>query len=158
MVVVFVLWIVWGGGGRVFACLFVCLFVCLAFWEKKKKKKKDANVKLVLSRVILLLLLIARSKLVPDFALTLHAIHLVVVSVYSRGLPRNALWWGLNALSVVMMTVGGVWSCRWRELRPISFGTGVGDKGVGDRGEYEMVGRGEEGRVDRAEGSAGGRG
>ena len=109
------------------------------------------------NRVILLLLLVARSKLVPDFALTLHAIHLVVVSVYSRGVPRNALWWGLNALSVVMMTVGGVWSCRWRELRPISFGTGKG--GGGDRGEYEMVGRGEEeGRVERAEGSGGGRG
>lgn len=56
-----------------------------------------------------------------------------------------------------MMTVGGVWSCRWRELRPISFGTGKGGGG-GDRGEYEMVGREEEGRVDRGEGSAGGRG
>ena len=53
-----------------------------------------------------------------------------------------------------MMTVGGVWSCRWRELRPISFGTGKGGGG----GEYEMVGREEEGRVDRGEGSAGGRG
>lgn len=109
-------------------------------------------------RVILLLLLVARSKLVPDFALTLHAIHLIVVSLYSRALPRNTLWWGLNALSAVMMTVGGVWSCRWRELRPISFGTGKGGGG-GDRGEYEMVGREEEeGRVDRGEGSAGGRG
>ncbi len=125
-----------------------------------KRENADTWV-LVTNRVILLLLLIARSKLVPDFALTLHAIHLVVVSVYSRGVPRNALWWGLNALSAVVMTVGGVWSCRWRELRPISFGNGVGDKGGGDRdrGEYEMVGgREEEGRVDRAEGSAGGRG
>ena len=57
-----------------------------------------------------------------------------------------------------MMTVGGVWSCRWRELRPISFGTGTGGggKGGGDRGEYEMVGRDEE--EGRAEGSKGGRG
>ena len=107
------------------------------------------------NRVILLLLLIARSKLVPDFALTLHVIHLIVVSIYSRGVPRNALWWGLNALSAVLMTVGGVWSCRWRELRPISFGTG---KSGGDRGEYEMVGRGEEDGMERGEGSKGGRG
>lgn len=44
------------------------------------------------------------------------------------------------------MVVGGVWSCRWRELRPISFGTG--DPGGGGRkdGEYEMVAR-EEGEA-----------
>ena len=65
------------------------------------------------------------------------------------------------------MTVGGVWSCRWRELRPISFGTGMGGggggkggKGGGDRerGEYEMVGRGKEDGMERGEGSQGGRG
>ena len=52
------------------------------------------------------------------------------------------------------MTVGGVWSCRRRELRPISFGTGAdpgggGGKaeggGEGGQGEYEMVAT-EEGR------------
>ena len=43
------------------------------------------------------------------------------------------------------MVAGGVWSCRWRELRPISFG-GVGGGGGGKGGdpgggggEYEMV-------------------
>lgn len=51
--------------------------------------------------------------------------------------------------SATLMTVGGVWSCRWRELRPISFGGG-GAKGVG--GEYEMVGREEEGGGDTGEG------
>ena len=99
-------------------------------------------------RVILLLLLIARSKLVLDFALTLHLIHLIIVSLYSRSLPTNTLWWALNAASAVLMTMGGVWSCRWRELRPISFGTGDpgggsggGRKpgGAGGGGEYEMV-------------------
>ncbi|KAK0516958.1 hypothetical protein JMJ35_000113 [Cladonia borealis] len=88
--------------------------------------------------IILLLLLIARSKLVPDFALTLHFIHLIIVSIYSRGVPRNALWWGLNALSAVVMTVGGVWSCRWRELRPISFGTGGGKGGGGGKLEIRV--------------------
>lgn len=51
------------------------------------------------------------------------------------------------------MTVGGVWSCRWRELRPISFGGGGGGggaKGVG--GEYEMVGTEEGGGGDTGEG------
>ncbi len=55
--------------------------------------------------------------------------------------------------SATLMTVGGVWSCRWRELRPISFGGGGGGggaKGVG--GEYEMVGTEEGGGGDTGEG------
>ena len=46
---------------------------------------------------------------------------------------------------MAFMTVGGVWSCRWRELRPISFGGGGvdpgGGGGGGEEGEegYEMV-------------------
>lgn len=98
----------------------------------------------VIHRVILLLLLIARSKLVPDFALSLHAIHLIITSLYTKSLPTNALWWALMVASAAFMTVGGVWSCRWRELRPISFGGGKGvgvggGGGGGGRGEYEMV-------------------
>ena len=46
------------------------------------------------------------------------------------------------------MVFGGVWSCRWRELRPISFGTGDpgggGSKPRGGGGEYEMVAREDE--------------
>lgn len=43
------------------------------------------------------------------------------------------------------MVAGGVWSCRWRELRPISFGSvggggGRGKEGDPGGGEYEMVG------------------
>jgi hypothetical protein len=72
--------------------------------------------------VVALLLLISRSKLVPDFAITLHVIHLLVVSLYSHSIPANALWWALQFSSAAFMTGLGVWSCRWRELRPISFG------------------------------------
>ncbi|CAF9906825.1 hypothetical protein IMSHALPRED_005365 [Imshaugia aleurites] len=101
--------------------------------------------------IILLLLLIARSKLVPDFALTLHALHLLATSLYSRALPAHALWWALQAASAALMVAGGVWTCRWRELRPIAFGgTGKGGDGVGmgigvGGGGYEMVGGAEEG-------------
>ncbi|KAM0800855.1 integral membrane protein S linking to the trans Golgi network-domain-containing protein, partial [Usnea florida] len=73
---------------------------------------------------ILIILIIARSKLVPDFALTLHSIHLLLTCLYSRGVPRNGLWWGLQAVSAGLMVGGGVWGCRWRELRPIAFGSG----------------------------------
>ena len=74
-------------------------------------------------RVILLLLLIARSKLVPDFALTIHFIHLIVTSLYTHSLPRNVLWWALQVASAALMTFGGIWACQWRELRPMAFGT-----------------------------------
>jgi ABC-type nickel/cobalt efflux system permease component RcnA len=75
-----------------------------------------------LYRVISILFFISRSKLVPDFAVTLHVIHLVVTSLYSRSIPRNWLWWALQVVSAGMMTSLGVWSCQWRELRPINFG------------------------------------
>jgi hypothetical protein len=103
---------------------------------------------LVFRSVILLLLLIARSKLVLDFALTLHFIHLIITSLYTQSLPSNWLWWALQAASAGLMVFGGVWSCRWRELRPISFGTGDpgggGSKPRGGGGEYEMVASREE--------------
>ena len=69
----------------------------------------------------------SRSKLVPDFAFTVHILHLVVTSLYVRALPTNLLWWALQACSVGLMTSLGIWACRWRELQPISFGgNGIG--------------------------------
>lgn len=77
------------------------------------------------SRVIVLLLLISRSKLVPDFALTLHFLHLLATSLYTWRIPTHLLWWGLQAGSVAVMVSVGIWACRLRELRPISFGKAV---------------------------------
>ena len=73
-------------------------------------------------RIIAMLMLVQRSKLVPDFALTLHGIHLVIVTMYSKSIPANSLWWGLQIASVAFMTLGGIYACRWRELQPIAFG------------------------------------
>ena len=80
-----------------------------------------ANRALLFS-VIPLLLLVSRSKLVPDFALTIHFLHLVVTGIYTRAIPTNLLWWGLQASSATLMVSLGVWACRYRELQPISFG------------------------------------
>ncbi|KAH0542400.1 hypothetical protein GP486_008643, partial [Trichoglossum hirsutum] len=74
--------------------------------------------------VIFLLIVVSRSKLIPDFAITLHLIHILVTMLYSHSLPRNALWWLLQAASAALMTSLGVWCCQWRELRPINFGGG----------------------------------
>ncbi|PVI06960.1 hypothetical protein DM02DRAFT_609334 [Periconia macrospinosa] len=113
-----------------------------------------------LACAVFILLLIARSKLVLDFALTIHFIHLVITSLYSHAIPTNLFWWALQICSATVMTSLGVWACQWRELRPINFGSkstarpanhAVEDDGVGETrgrgrgkgrdgaGEYEMV-------------------
>jgi ABC-type nickel/cobalt efflux system permease component RcnA len=108
--------------------------------------------------VIFILLLIARSKLVLDFALTVHFIHLIVTSLYTHAIPANLFWWALQLCSATIMASLGVWACQWRELRPINFGSktpaqqaaATEDEGGESRGrgrgrggdgagEYEMV-------------------
>lgn len=107
-----------------------------------------------LSRVIILLLLISRSKLVPDFALTLHFLHLLTTSLYTRTLPTNLLWWLLQAGSAVVMVSLGVWACRYRELRPISFGIG-GTATTGSEARKEEGGEAESKTDDQIRGGRG---
>ena len=80
---------------------------------------------LLLKSVIFLLLVISRSKLIPDFALTIHFVHLIATSLYTHSIPSNLLWWGLQCASAALMVFLGMWACQWRELQPISFG-GIG--------------------------------
>lgn len=72
--------------------------------------------------VIPILLLIARSKLVPDFALTIHGVHLVVTSLYTREIPTTLYWWFIQVCSAGLMIGLGMWACQWRELQPMAFG------------------------------------
>lgn len=72
--------------------------------------------------VIYLLLLIARSKLIPDFACTVTFLHLITTSLYTHSIPSSLAWWLLQAASTSLMAFLGVWVCQYRELRPISFG------------------------------------
>ena len=76
-----------------------------------------------------------RSKLVPDFAGTIHFLHLVFTTFFSRSVPANLLWWGLQLVSGVLMTVLGIYACQWRELRPISIGVGAPAADGGESGE-----------------------
>ena len=76
----------------------------------------------LVSSVIFLLLFVARSKLVPDFALTIHFLHLVTTTLYTHSIPKNLLWWVLQCASSALMTFVGMWACQHRELEPISFG------------------------------------
>ncbi|KAI0509552.1 integral membrane protein S linking to the trans Golgi network-domain-containing protein [Xylaria bambusicola] len=98
--------------------------------------------------VVALVVLISRSKLVLDFSLTLHILHLIIVSIYTGYLPRNMAWWITMLVSGTITVAGGTYGCRWRELRPITFGgisrntenssNGSPEDGSGDHGDEEM--------------------
>ncbi|KXJ90266.1 integral membrane protein S linking to the trans Golgi network-domain-containing protein [Microdochium bolleyi] len=100
--------------------------------------------------VAAMVLIVSRSKLILDFAITLHIIHLIVVTLSSGLLPRTAFWWATMVASCAVMTVGGTYGCRWRELRPINFGgrstangtNGTAAGGSGSTGQHEVSGDG----------------
>ncbi|KAK4098721.1 hypothetical protein N658DRAFT_431514 [Parathielavia hyrcaniae] len=102
---------------------------------------------------VAIVVLIGRSKLVLDFALSLHAIHLAVVTLYSGQLPRHTAWWFSMALASAVSVAMGTWGCRYRQLQPLSFGGGgavstaggSGGQGGGDTGEGGVDGDEEQG-------------
>jgi hypothetical protein len=73
---------------------------------------------------IAIVALIARSKLVPDFALTVHLLHLIITSLYSGAIPSNSMWWLTMLASSGLCVALGVWGSRYRELQPVFFGGG----------------------------------
>ncbi|KAK8020049.1 hypothetical protein PG990_005187 [Apiospora arundinis] len=83
---------------------------------------------------VALVAVVSRSKLVPDFAVTLHFIHLCVVTLFTGFLPRNMMWWATMLCSTAAVTVMGVWGCQWRELRPMYNFGGNGGRGTGGGG------------------------
>ncbi|KAI0122695.1 integral membrane protein S linking to the trans Golgi network-domain-containing protein [Daldinia grandis] len=81
--------------------------------------------------IVAMVAFVGRSKLVIDFALTLHFIHLVIVTFYTGLLPRNVAWWATAIVSSAVTVVGGTYGCQWRELRPISFGGNAKNNNTG---------------------------
>ncbi|KAF3058986.1 Protein SYS1 [Trichoderma lentiforme] len=72
-------------------------------------------------RSVAMVILVARSKLVPDFALTIHFLHLLFTCLYTRSLPRNSMWWFTMLASSATAVGLGMWGCRYRELQPVFF-------------------------------------
>ncbi|POS70714.1 hypothetical protein DHEL01_v210892 [Diaporthe helianthi] len=79
---------------------------------------------------VAMVMIVIRSKLVLDFGLTTHFIHLLVVSLYTGQVPRNVFWWVSMAVSSALGVSLGVWGCQYRELRPVFFGGGGGSSGA----------------------------
>ncbi len=71
--------------------------------------------------VFFMMIVVGRSKLAWDFALTLQGINLIVVWVYSGQFPTSALWWVLQGISALILVSLGTWSSQWKELRETFF-------------------------------------
>lgn len=71
--------------------------------------------------VLFVTLIVGRSKLAWDFAVTVHVINLIVDWVYTQKFPTSFLWWCLQVLSGVCLVTLSTYSTRWRELRTTFF-------------------------------------
>ncbi|KAI6380635.1 hypothetical protein MCOR25_001571 [Pyricularia grisea] len=108
-----------------------------------------------------LTLIVARSKLVPDFAISLHAIHLIVTTFYTGRVPRSPFWWLTMAASSAAAVGLGMWGCQYRELRPMFFGGGRSSANASGGGNGEgssTAGGGTDGPEDEEHGFSRGRG
>lgn len=104
-----------------------------------------------------MVLIVIRSKLVLDFALTTHFIHLLIATLYTGQLPRNLFWWITMVVSSAVGVGLGVWGCQYRELRPVFFGGGGGGGGGGAGGHSKLNANGSA-ETGNGEGPSGGGG
>lgn len=70
--------------------------------------------------VIFLTVIVGRSKLAWDFAITIHAINFIVVWFHTGNLP-SVQWLILQVQSSLILVFLGTWTSRWRELRDTFF-------------------------------------
>lgn len=68
-----------------------------------------------------LLVIVERTKKCLDFTATLYVIHTFLCVVWG-GVPVTLIWWVLNGVCLVLMTVLGEWLCMRREQREIPLG------------------------------------
>lgn len=71
--------------------------------------------------VLFVTIIVGRSKLAWDFAVTVHIINLAVVWLYTGHFPTLLLWWCLQVLSGVLLVTLSTYSTRWKELRTTFF-------------------------------------
>lgn len=83
--------------------------------------------------VVFMTVIVGRSKLAWDFAVTIHAINLVVVWCYSGQFPKSFIWWSVQVGSSIVLVSLGTWSTRWKELRETFF-EGIVDAEMGNGG------------------------
>lgn len=72
--------------------------------------------------VLFVTIIVGRSKLAWDFAITIHIINLIVVWIFTKKFPTSILWWCLQIISGVILLTLSTYLTRWKELRTTFFG------------------------------------
>lgn len=70
--------------------------------------------------VIFLTVIVGRSKLAWDFAVTVHAINFIIVWSHTGSLPSMS-WLVLQVFSSLILVFLGTWTSRWKELKDTFF-------------------------------------
>lgn len=82
--------------------------------------------------VLFVTIIVGRSKLAWDFALTVHIINLLIVWLYSSKFPTSILWWCLQILSALVLVVLSTYLTRWKELRTTFFNEMLDQQELGE--------------------------
>ncbi|XBW36032.1 hypothetical protein QEN19_001607 [Hanseniaspora menglaensis] len=69
----------------------------------------------------LISVIVGRSKLAWDFALTVHIINLILSFAYNKSLPTSVTWWIVQLISSLLIIFLGTYMSRFRELRDTFF-------------------------------------
>ncbi|ODV80499.1 uncharacterized protein CANTADRAFT_46276 [Suhomyces tanzawaensis NRRL Y-17324] len=95
--------------------------------------------------VLFVTIIVGRSKLAWDFAITVHIINLLVVWLYTGHFPLSILWWCLQILSGVLLVTLSTYLTRWKELRTTFF------ENMLDQQELGQVNHGGSNSIEMAE-------
>ncbi|CAI5760432.1 unnamed protein product [Candida verbasci] len=71
--------------------------------------------------VLFVTIIVGRSKLAWDFAITVHIINLIISWTYTGSFPTSLLWWCLQIISGTILVLLSTYSTRWKELRTTFF-------------------------------------
>lgn len=82
--------------------------------------------------VLFVTIVVGRSKLAWDFAITIHIINLIVVWLYTGKFPTSTLWWCLQVLSAVLLVALSTYLTRWKELRTTFFDNMLDQQELGE--------------------------
>lgn len=74
-----------------------------------------------LTCVLFVTIIVGRSKLAWDFAVTIHIINLIITWCYVGKFPTSMLWWMLQVISAFLLVTLSTYSTRWKELRVTFF-------------------------------------
>lgn len=89
--------------------------------------------------VLFVTIIVGRSKLAWDFAITVHIINLIVVWTYTSKFPSSLLWWCLQILSGTLLVTLSTYSTRWQELRTTFFENMLDQQELGQMGSLNAT-------------------